>query len=174
MRFLTSTSLIAALIFCNASFAELSLGPKPNKAGNIGLVIVASHTPEYIKQWLMTPSHHAVTIKRLKSTKPNQLIVSAFLVTGTTPNSEGNYNFSVSFKLIDPNKKIMFSERDYAKGKSKQPSNPTYIMADPALDIILEPSDPEGVYTIMAQVTDLVSGKKANNEYKINFIKSKL
>ena len=104
----------------------------------------------------------------------HQLMVTAFLVTGTSPNSKGNYNFSVSYQLIDPNKNIVFGKNDYAKGKSIQPPNPTFIMADPALDIILEPSDPEGVYTIIAQVTDLVTGKKANNEYKINFIKNKL
>ena len=174
MRFINCIALIATLLFCSASFAELSPGPKPNKAGNIGLVIVASHSPKFIKEWLSTPSQHAVTIQRLKSTKPNQLIVTAFLVTGTSPNSKGDYNFSVSYKLIDPNKKIVFGERNYAKGKSQQPPSPTFIMADPALDIILEQSDPEGVYTIIAQVTDLVSGKKANNEYQINFIKNKL
>ena len=174
MKFLTSATFIVILLWSSLSFADLSPGPKPNKAGNIGVVIVASHSPKFIKEWLTTPSDHAVTIKRLKSSKPNQLIVTAFLVTGTSPDSNGNCNFSVSYKLIDPNKKIVFGKRNYAGGKLKQPSKPTFTMADPALDIILEPSDPEGVYTIIAQVTDLVSGKKSTNEYKINFVKNKL
>ena len=44
-------------------------------------------------------------------------------------------------------------------------------MGDPALDLILEDSDREGIYTIVAQVTNLVAGKNADNSYTIRFIK---
>ena len=54
------------------------------------------------------------------------------------------------------------------------PQNPAYIMADPALDIILENSDPPGVYTIVAQVVDIINGKKADAFYKIRFDKNAL
>ncbi|MDH5354445.1 MAG: hypothetical protein OEY09_08395 [Gammaproteobacteria bacterium] len=170
MKFLSGTWLIPIIIWCNASLAEISPGPEPNETGNLGLVIVASETPEYIEEWLSTPSQHGVKIKRLRVAKPNQLIVTAFLVTGTSPNTEGNYQFSVNFYLLGPDEKPIFGQRDYARGKGKHRSKPTFIMADPALDIILEPSDPDGIYTIVAQVTDIVTGKKADAYYKIKFI----
>jgi len=47
-------------------------------------------------------------------------------------------------------------------------------MGDPALDLILEDSDREGIYTIVAQVTNLVAGKNADNSYTIRFIKDGL
>jgi len=47
-------------------------------------------------------------------------------------------------------------------------------MADPALDIILEESDPEGDYSIVAQVKDSVSGAKADGLYVVKLIKGEL
>jgi hypothetical protein len=148
--------------------------PSPKPEGDINLIIVASGTPEYISEWLSTPSSHGVTIKRLKKAKPNQLIVSSFLISGVTPDKDGNYSFSVSFYILDPNNKPIFGQRDYAKGKGKVPDNPSFIMADPAMDIILEDTDPAGIYSIVAQVTDLVSGKKSDDTYNIEFIKNGL
>ena len=174
MRFLSSIWLISLIIWCNLSFAEISPGPEPKETGNLGLLIVASETSEYIKEWLTTPSQHGVTIKRLRTAKPNQLIVAAFLVSGISANTDGNYEFSINFYLLGPDKKPIFGQRNYAKGKGKHPSKPTYIMADPALDIVLENSDPAGMYTIVAQVTDIVTGKKASNSYKIKFINNEL
>jgi hypothetical protein len=148
--------------------------PSPKPEGELDLIIVASGTPEYISEWLNTPASHGVTIKRLKKAKPNQLIVSSFLVSGVTPDREGKYSFTVSFYILDPNNKPIFGQRDYAKGKVRAPANPSFIMADPAMDIILEATDPAGMYTIVAQVTDLVSGKKTDDIYNIEFIKNEI
>ena len=166
--------ILICVLFWGAANAEITPGPAAKEAGDLGLVIVASGTPKYIEEWLSTPSSHGVTIKRLKVAKPDQLIVTAFLVTGMSANDDGNYEFSISFYILDPNEKPIFGQRDYAKGKGRLPSKPMLIMADPALDLILEESDPEGTYTIVAQVVDLVNGKKASDSYNIKFIKSEL
>ncbi len=165
--------LISLILFSAATVASIKLSPmpKPNSFGNIGILIVASDSPKYIEEWLNTPSNNGVTIKRLKIAKPNQLIVSSFLVSGVASDRMGNYSFTVSFYILGPNGKTIFGERDYAKGKGKTPTNPSYIMADPAMDLVLEESDPEGTYTIVALVKDLVTGKKADKEYKIEFVK---
>lgn len=163
--------LLFIVLLSGSAFGELTPGPAARKSGDLGLVIVASDSPEYIKEWLTTPSSHGVTIKRLRVAKPNQLIVAAFLVTGMSGNGEGNYEFSVSFYILDPNQNRIFGQRNFAKGKGKLPEKPMLTMADPALDIVLENSDPEGVYTIVAQVEDLVTGKKSDDAYKIKFIK---
>jgi len=148
--------------------------PSPNPRGDLGIIIVASDSPGYIHEWLTTPPSHGVTIKRLLVAKPEQLIVSSFLVHGIAPNQAGEYSFSVSFYVLGPDRIPIFGVRDYAKGKGPIPNNPSFIMADPALDIILEESDPPGIYTIVAQVVDITSGKKADASYKIKFIKNAL
>jgi hypothetical protein len=77
------------------------------------------------------------------------------------------------FSLIGPDKKEVFGQRNFAIGKGKAPKNPTFVMADPALDIVLEHSDAPGVYTIIGVVEDIVSNKKVRSEYKIQFINNK-
>ena len=174
MRLALNIWLVATMVCCNVALCDITPGPEPRIAGNLGLVIVASDTPEYIKEWLVTPSQHAVTIKRLRAAKTNQLIITSFLVTGMSPNFKGDYKFSVDFYLLDPNEKAVFGQRGYAKGEGKHQLKPTFVMANPALDIVLESSDPTGIYTIVAQVTDIVTGKKANASYKINYINDTL
>ncbi len=166
--------ILIALCINGAAYSETKppLSAKPE--GDLAIIIVASETPEYIKEWMSTPSSHGVTIKRLKTAKPNQLIVSAFLVTGLSADEDGEFSYSVSYYFLDPNNKALFGERDYAKGSGTIPKNPSFIMADPALDIILEDSDPEGTYSIVAQVKDLVTGKKADCSYNIRLIKNGL
>jgi hypothetical protein len=80
----------------------------------------------------------------------------------------------VSFYVLDPTGKPIFGVRDYAKGNGKTPKNPSFIMADPALDIILEDSDLPGTYTIVAQVVDKNNQKTADASYQIDFVKSAL
>jgi hypothetical protein len=174
MRAVFIYSLLLFFLLPGAGMAEPTPGPDANTPGDLKLVIVASESPDYINEWLTTPSNHPVTIKRLKIAKPNQLIVTAFLVTGMSGNKHGHYEFSVSFYVLDPDQKPIFGQRNYAHSKGELPTKPTFIMGDPALDIVLEESDPEGIYTIVGQVHDLVAGSKADNAYKINYIKSEL
>jgi hypothetical protein len=162
--------LVNILLFTVAN-AEVTQGPNPSKEGELRLVILASHTPEYIKEWMQTPSNHDVTIKRLTDTKPNQPITAAFLVTGFTPDANGNFRFNVSFSFIGPDDKEVFGEKNYARGKGKAPGKPTFVMADPALDIVLEQSDLAGAYKIIGVVVDEVSKKSARSEYNIMFTK---
>lgn len=163
--------ILTNIFFFTVAQAEVTLGPNPNKDGDLGLVIVAAQTPEYIKEWVATPSDHAVTINRLTEAKPDQLIVTSFLVTGFTSGTDGNFRCNVSFALIGPDGKEVFGHKDYAKAKGKAPGKATFVMADPALDIVLEQSDLAGVYTIIGVVEDEISKKSARSEYKIKFTK---
>lgn len=147
--------------------SENNTAQSPKPIGDLALTIVASASPDFINQWLNTPHEKPVNIKRLKKAKPNQLIVSAFLVSGLSADSKGNYNFSVSFTLCDQNGKTMFEQKEYAKGKGVLPSYPTFIMGNPALDIIFENSDPAGLYLLTGIVTDLVNKKTAIDRYMI-------
>ena len=174
MRTLRFTILLIVFFISGAAYSDSKPGLSAKPEGDLALVIVASETPGYISEWINTPSSHGVTIKRLKTAKPNQLIVSAFLVTGLSPDKEGKFSYSISYYFLDPNDKALFGERNYAKGSGTIPKKTSFIMANPALDIILEDSDPEGIYTIVAQVKDLVTGKKADCSYDIRLVKNGL
>ena len=167
-------AVLVLLFACSGAIAEPRPMPPPNQQGELGLIIVASESPVYIQEWLTTPPNHGVIIKRLHTAKPEQLIVTSFLVHGLASNQSRQYSFRVSFYVLDPDGKPIFGVRDYAKGKGTIPKNPSFIMADPALDIVLEDSDPPGTYTIAAQVVDTNNGKKADASYKIDFIKNAL
>ena len=141
--------VILTVLICIISFANVNSSPSiknqpllsAKKKGDLGLIIVASDSPKFVEEWVKTPSKHAPKIKRLFNSKPDQLIVSAFIVTGLSANESGQFSFSVSFYLLDPNGKPLFGQRDYATGAGELPRNPTFIMADPALDIVFEKSD---------------------------------
>lgn len=165
---------LAVVLWAQGAIAEVTLGPRPNKAGELALVVVASESPDYIKEWLSTPSSHGVTIKRIRVVKPEQLIVVSFLVSGMSADENGNYSFSVSMYILGQDGKPIFGERNYAKSSGKLPEKPTFIMADPAFDLILEDSDSEGDYGIVAQVKDSVSGAKAEGSYVVKLIKGEL
>tara|TARA_R110002124_G_scaffold91022_2_gene231892 strand:- start:1736 stop:2260 length:525 start_codon:yes stop_codon:yes gene_type:complete len=156
-----------------SSFAERP-GFSATESGHLSLVIVASDTPGYIEEWLSTPSEHAVTVRRLRQAKPDQLVVSAFLASGLTANPQGEYAFRVSFYVLDPNGKAILGARDYAGGSGVLPDKPMLIMADPALDIIFEKSDSMGTYTIVAQLMDLIAGTKTDASYKIDLVQGAL
>jgi hypothetical protein len=102
----------------------LRSGPQAKSKGDLGLVIVASNSPKYIKEWVSTPSEHGVTIKCLKAAKLDRLIVSSFLVTGLSADVQGSYSFSVSFYLLGPNGKPNFGQSNYAKCSGELPDKP--------------------------------------------------
>lgn len=64
-----------------------------------------------------------------------------------SPDTISNFSFSVNYYEPDPNDKAIFGKRDYANGSGTMPKAPVFIIGDPALDLILEDSDPEGAYT---------------------------
>lgn len=166
--------VLLLLLFSGVSLAEIVKGPSPSEPGDIAVEIVASGSPEYVERWNSTPSVEAQTITRLKQSAPEQLIVISFLVSGMTGNSERKYSFSVSMYVEDPNGKLVLGQRDFARGQGEYFVNPAFIMANPALDLILEESDPLGTYKVFAQVTDLVSGERATSIYEIDFVKEGL
>jgi hypothetical protein len=45
-----------------------------------------------------------------------------------------------------------------------------YVMADPALDLTLEKSDPKGLYRLEATVKDNISNESINNFYEFTLI----
>jgi hypothetical protein len=133
--------------------------------------IVISETTDFIRSWLSTPSKIKPYIKGVHDVIPEQTVYAAFLVAGFKPDKDGKYNFIVHWKLYNPDGSIMFDQKNYAKGSGNVPEKPSFIMADPALDLTLENTDVAGTYKLVATVEDLVVNMKASGEYKIRLIK---
>lgn len=121
--------------------------------------------------WISTPTEQAAPVPRLRSLRPAQVGYAAFIVTGIEGDQNGNYSYSVSWKLFGPDGKLVLAYPQYAKGVGKLHSRPSFYLADPALDIILEHSDPSGDYVIEATAVDQVSGKTATSSYKVQLKK---
>jgi hypothetical protein len=64
----------------------------------------------------------------------------------------------------------MFSEKNFSQGKGSVPLKPMYAMADPALDLTLEKSDPKGLYRLEATVKDNISNESISNFYEFTLI----
>ena len=108
-----------------------------------------------------------ISLQILKTAKPDQVITTSFLVTGVSSDSNGDFSFTVSFTLLDPDGKPVLSKRRYAKTSGRAPANPAFIMAVPELAIIMGESDPAGEYTIIGLVEDLTNNKIVRTSLRI-------
>jgi len=136
-----------------------TIQPEPKAAGDLDLLIVASDTPVQAEEWLNSPSDTKGNLQILKRVKPDQVINTSFLVTGVSPDGNGDYSVAVSFTLLDPNGKPVLSERRYATTSGRAPAAPAFVLAEPMLAIILGESDPAGEYKIIGSVEDLTKDK---------------
>jgi len=168
------TTILVCLIFLFASqsFAKTPW-PPPSNPGDLKVTVVAAGSPQYLKDWVDPKMLNKVTIKRIHEVKVEQVAYCGFLITGLTPSSKAisTLQYSVGFKLYGPDRSLVFHEPNYTRGQIKDPKKPVYIMADPALDLVLEQSDPAGAYILEGIVTDLVSRKTATNTYTITLVK---
>ena len=157
-----------------ATFAQSKTPwPPPSQPGNLNITVVASDSPQYLHDWVDPAKHNKVTIRRINKIKAEQIAYCGFLISGLTPSPapDSSVYFSVGFKFYGPDGSLVFEQPIYTQGKMNDPQKPTYIMADPALDLIMEKSDPVGIYTIVGIVTDLVTKQKATGSYKLSLIK---
>ncbi len=143
---------------------------KPNQPGDLQVNIVVSDSPHYIREWVHSKPKKVVRIKRLDKVRPNQVMYTAFLITGYKLNEENFMDVVIHWVFYEPNGRTMFKQDNYAHAKKRIKNNtPNFIMADPALDLELDTTDPQGVYRLVAIAEDRISKKIAKNVYKIDF-----
>jgi hypothetical protein len=141
--------------------------PEPKAEGDLKLVIVTSDSPDHAREWLKAPPARKISLKRLKTAKPYQEIYTSFLVTGLTPDIDGNFSYEISFTLLDASGNPIENRRHYAKAAGKAPTHPAFIMAEPELALVLDSSDPIGDYTIIGIVEDLTNSNVARSSMRI-------
>ena len=145
--------------------APSALAVIPSPVGELRLEIAASADVSFIDEWTSTHSSHSVVIHRLRETTPDKPIHVAFIATGYTPGPDDGVHLTVDWKLITPSGSIMFDDVKYARYSYKNPKA-GFVMLDPALDILLEKSDPLGEYTVVGVLHDHVTGTSAKSEIR--------
>ena len=145
---------------------------EPNPVAKLAVIVSMADSKRYLDTWVSTSPETSAPIPRLKMLKPNQVGYVGFIVTGIEGDEGGNFDYSVSWKLIGPAGKLVYEFPNYAKGEGKLHHKAAFYMADPALDIILENSDPSGDYKLEVTAVDQVSGRTASTSYSIEFNKS--
>lgn len=159
---------VAALLI--SSLKVFAFDPSPT--GQLEVMVAVSASPEYIKEWVASHYNQPITIKTVKEIKQNQMVYASAIVSGFGVTDKGGVDLSGDFILLDPKGKASIEQKDIFHVKvEKGPAPGGFIMLDPALDLMVEESDPEGVYILKAVVRDNVLGKTASGEYKLTYKK---
>ena len=163
--------LLRAVLACLIFATTAGYAVEPNSPGNLGVIVALGESPQYIQRWVSTPAQDGAPIPRLSTIRLGQTGYAAFIVSGVSPSSNGQFSFSVSWKLFGPDGKLVFEQKDYAKQAGNIHTKPAFYMADPALDVVLEESDPEGEYILEAVVLEHGTGKTASGQRRFKFTK---
>lgn len=159
------------LIFLAAvcwSFWTSAYAEDPGRPGDLKLDIVISDTPQYIEDWVRKPAAEGIHIRPVKEFAFGQSLHVAFLVTGYSLDDKSNMDVTVDHQVIGPNGTILFDEPNYSKAKGPMGPSPSFVMADPAMDLVFDEEDPEGTYRIEATVHDNVARREAHASTAVN------
>jgi len=165
-----SLPVIATIVLFSSLVAERGYALDANSSGDLRLEIAASANPRYLKDWISTPSEHGVVIERLHEAHPDETIYVAFIATGYTPDSEGNVDLVAHWALLGPDGKTIFAKENYATYSYKN-EKPGFVILDPALDVVLNHTDPAGTYKVLGVLEDRVAKTKTTHLYFFEFIK---
>lgn len=140
----------------------------PNAPGDLAISVFVSESPDFIREWVSTPSSHGPTIRRIRSARFNQQVHAGFIVTGYTRQKDLWVNFAIDVQVSDPTGKVILNQTNWARHNEKMPSERSFVLADPVLDLLIESSDPAGRYRIEATVHDQVGRKSASGLWELD------
>jgi len=161
-------NFLSALVLL-ASFSAYAV--EPNKTGDLAVIVAVSKSLEYLQEWISTPPEKAVPVPRQRQLLPEETGYAAFIVTGLSANANNEFRYTISWRLIGPSGKIVIEYPNYARGSGQLHTKPTFYMANPALDLIFEETDPAGSYKLDAIVFDLVANETASHSYQLELKK---
>lgn len=149
---------LGLLLIVSSAFAA-----EPNVPGELSVTVFVSPTDTFIADWLETQPEHGPTIKRIKEAKANQLVYVGFVVTGYTRARDRTAALDVDVRVLDPSGEELFQQDGFAR-YSGSPARRGFLLADPVLELMIEPTDPMGRYTIEAVAHDRDSGRAAKGQ----------
>ena len=163
-----SFRLIFSVIVSVIVMPELAMAIDPNPPGDLAVSVFVAESPDFIREWVDTPSSFGPTIHRIRKARFNRQVHAGFIVTGYTRQENFQVNFVVNVKITDPTGKVILDQKSWARLSNEMPKERSFILADPVLDLMIETSDPAGKYRIEATVLDMVSGKTASGSWELD------
>jgi len=157
---IASTVLFSAVCFAAAV--------KPNEPGRLGGYIAVGASPDFLKDWLRPGSPHVPLVKQFHI---GETAYVGFIVTGILPNDSGQARVAVDVRIARPDGSVLFEKTGYANVVGPTNKGAGFLIADPALDLEFDSTDPLGTYSIVAIFHDAVSKKGALCEVRIELIK---
>lgn len=160
--------LVLPLIGLIIAAPELAKAIDPNAPGDLAVSVFVAEAPDFIHEWVTTPSSHGPTIRRIRKARFNQQVHAGFIVTGYKRQEDLRVHFAIDVKITDPIGKVILNESNWAQHSEKMPNERSFILADPVLDLMIESSDPGGKYRIEATVHDRAAGKSASGSWELD------
>jgi len=160
----TYSRIRATVLIMLVGAVRFAFAINPAEPGNLQVHVAVSPSPDYVKKWTATPPSSPVTIQRLRELEVGRVAYVAFIVTGYTLTKKAETDLEVDCKIFNPDGSLLFELPKYAKWHAPA-STRAFVMANPALDLKIDPGDQLGRYRIVAVVHDRVSGQEASGEY---------
>ena len=132
----------------------------PNVPGDLAVHVAISDDPRFSEKWIASAPSNAFVTSRLKEVRPGQAVHIGFLVTGHTAGADGRPDVVVSAAVRTPDGALLFDMPDcctvrYETGQGG------FVMADPAIDIRFDGTDPLGMWKVEATAIDKLAGTAA-------------
>ena len=133
-------------------------------AGDFGAMLVFTDRPEeFLAAWERAGA--AAPVPAAETVARGKRLVGFIVFTGCAADARGNCNAVVTFKLFKPDGSS-YGDGDRGElwsGKPAPRKNQLQLSVG-GMAFVLDPGDPLGRYTMIADIEDLVSGKKLHLE----------
>ncbi len=141
---------------------------RPNSPGQLAVVLFASETTDIFDDQGGEPG--PLTLPQIRGAAVGETVHVGLFIHGYTVSDRGLVNLVIDMKVLGPEDQPVVEESDWSRYMDKAPEMPSFLFVRNRLDLTLEPHDPEGDYTILARVRDLVSGRDTTGTYSLYVI----
>lgn len=153
----TSILLACHLLF---GFMLRAEAVDPNPAGELAVHVAISDDPEFSKKWIATAPSKSFVVSRIQKIRPHHTAYIAFLVSGHTVGPDGRPDVTINATIRKPNGSL-FADMAGCCSVRYVTGMGGFVMADPAIDLSFDATDPVGLWRIDATASDKLAGTLA-------------
>lgn len=130
------------------------------------ILIVDSHAA--IQNWVQSsPTERGGDRGRLRTVSKGKKMYFPIIATGYKSSELGRLNFTADLELVSPSGKVLATMKKCCGANRFDPRTPGLVVLNPVIDIMFEPDDPSGTYTVRATVTDGSRFATASESFRV-------
>jgi hypothetical protein len=156
--------LVALLTVSSPAMAQwhdaqghIETGPEFATRGDFAAMQIATTDPERLENDWAQPTP-VVAVQTQDAATRNQPIMSFIIFRGCRADADGNCHVTARFEIRDPRGKLYSSPREVSAWDRPAPSHGNLQLSTAGIGLRVEDGEPLGGYSVIAQVTDHVSG----------------